>query len=150
MKVATLHKSPHFNHTVALDTFYLEWDKEKRAVLAILDEFSCYEVDCEIKVETAEMEIGLFESVWAKPFGYPKVLRMDASGPHQGEYAEWASLHGIKLELIPQHLIIDWASWSATMQCAGKCWKSPRMRCPIAPLTRLFKSPIVNEIGSAR
>ena len=44
--------------TLALDTFYLEWDKQKRAVLAILDEFSRYEVDCEIKDETAEMEIG--------------------------------------------------------------------------------------------
>ena len=103
VKVATLHKSPHFNHTVALDTFYLEWDKEKKAVLSILDEFSRYEVDCEIKEETAEMEIGLFESVWSKSFGYPKVLRLDASGPHQGEsYADWASAHGIRLELIPR------------------------------------------------
>ena len=103
VRVATLHKAPHFNHTVAIDTFYLEWDKEKKAVFSILDEFSRYEVDCEIKEETAEMEIGLFESVWSKSFGYPKVLRLDASGPHQGDtFAEWASNHGIKLDLIPR------------------------------------------------
>ena len=103
MRVATLHKAPHFNHTVAIDTFYLEWDKEKKAVFSILDEFSRYGVDCEIKEETAEMEIGLFESVWSKSFGYPKVLRLDASGPHQGDtFAEWASNHGIKLDLIPR------------------------------------------------
>eukprot|EP00435_Cladocopium_sp_Y103_P040345 s1946_g11.t1 len=101
VRVATLHKSPHFKHTGALDTYYLEWDKEKKALLAILDEFSRYEVDCEIKEETAEMEIGLFESVWAKSFGYPKVLRMDASGIYRGDtYADWASAHGIHLNLI--------------------------------------------------
>ena len=103
MRVATLHKAPHFNHTVAIDTFYVEWDKEKKAVFTILDEFSRYEVDCEIKDETAEMELALFDSTWAKSFGYPKIIRMDASGPHQGElFAEWASNHGIKVNLIPR------------------------------------------------
>ena len=39
----------------------------------------------------------------AKSFGYPKIIRMDASGPHQGElFAEWASNHGIKVNLIPR------------------------------------------------
>ena len=87
---------------MAIDTFYIEWDKEKRAVFTMLDEFSGYEIDCEIKDENAEMEIGLFQPTWAKNYGYPKVLRLDASGPHQSEtYAEWASNHGIKMELIP-------------------------------------------------
>eukprot|EP00435_Cladocopium_sp_Y103_P017933 s4786_g4.t1 len=61
-----------------------------------------YKVDMEIKEETAEMEIALFESTWAKSFGFPVVLRLDASGPHQGEkFAEWASTHGMHLDLIP-------------------------------------------------
>ena len=103
VRVATLYKAPHFNHTVAIDTFYAEWDKEKKVVFTILDEFSRYEVDCEIKDETAEMEIALLDSTWAKSFGYPKIIRMDASGPHQGEFfAEWASNHGIKVNLIPR------------------------------------------------
>lgn len=49
------------------------------------------------------MEIALMESTWMRVFGFPKCLRTDASGPHQGEdFAEWASRHGMQLELIPR------------------------------------------------
>ena len=103
VRVATLHKSPHFNHSVAIDTFYVEWDGKQRAVFTIMDEFSRYEVDMEIKEETADMEIALFESTWSRSFGFPKVLRLDASGPHQGQQvADWASAHGMYMDLIPR------------------------------------------------
>ena len=103
VRVATLHKAPHFNHSVAIDTFYLEWDGKQRAVFTIMDEFNRYEIDMEIKEETADMEIALFESTWSRSFGFPKVLRLDASGPHQGaQFAEWASAHGMFLDLIPR------------------------------------------------
>ncbi|CAL1173933.1 unnamed protein product [Cladocopium goreaui] len=103
VRVATLHKSPHFNHSVAIDTFYVEWDGKQRAVFTIMDEFSRYEVDMEIKEETADMEIALFESTWSRSFGFPKVLRLDASGPHQGQqFADWASAHGMYMDLIPR------------------------------------------------
>ena len=68
-----------------------------------MDEFSRYEVDMEIKEETADMEIALFESTWSRSFGFPKVLRLDASGPHQGQqFADWASAHGMYMDLIPR------------------------------------------------
>ena len=89
VRVATLHKAPHFNHSVAIDTFYVEWDGKQRSVFSILDEFSRYELDMEIVEETADMEIALFESGWAQNFGYPSVLRLDASGPHQGTGFTW-------------------------------------------------------------
>ena len=79
---------------MAIDTFYIEWDGKKRAIFTIMDEFSRYEIAMEIKDESAEMEIALvlFESTWSRTFGFPAILRLDASGPHQGErYAEWAS-----------------------------------------------------------
>jgi len=101
--VATLHKSHYFNHTVAIDTFYIEWDTERRVVFTILDEFKRYEIDCEIKAETAEMEIGFFESTWSKNFGYAKVLKLDTSSPYQSEtYIKWVSNHNIKMEEIPR------------------------------------------------
>ena len=59
VRVATLRKAPHFNHTVAIDTFYVEWDGEKKGVLTILDEYSRYEMDHAIVDETAEVEIAL-------------------------------------------------------------------------------------------
>lgn len=103
VRVATLQRSPHFNHTIAIDTFYVEIDGEKHAVFTVMDEFSRYELDHEITEETADMEIALLESTWMRTFGFPQYLRMDASGPHQGQtYADWASLHGVKLELIPK------------------------------------------------
>lgn len=103
VRVATLKKAPHFNHTVAIDTFYIEWDGEKKAVLTILDEYSRYEMDHPIVEETAEMEIALLESSWMRSFGFPTHLRLDASGPHQSStFADWASTHGMKLELIPR------------------------------------------------
>ena len=103
VKVATLYKAPHFNHTLSVDTFHLMWKGEKKKVLCMLDEFSRYEVDCEIKEEVAAMEIALMESTWMRAYGFPKRLRTDASGPHQGEeFAEWTSRHGMQLELIPR------------------------------------------------
>ena len=103
VKVATLYKAPHFNHTLSVDTFHLQWKGEKKKVLCMMDEFSRYEVDCEIKEETAAMEIALMESTWMRNFGYPKRFRTDASGPHQGEeFADWTSRHGMQLELIPR------------------------------------------------
>ena len=63
------------------------------------------------------MELALFDSTWAKSFGYPKIIRMDASGPHQGElFAEWASNHGIKVNLIP--------SW-----CSSPAWNFGKEPC---------------------
>ena len=101
--MATLYKAPHFNHTLSVDTFHLQWKGEKKKVLCMMDEFSRYEVDCEIKEETAAMEIALMESTWMRNFGYPKRFRTDASGPHQGEeFADWTSRHGMQLELIPR------------------------------------------------
>lgn len=103
VRVATLQKPPHFNHTVAIDGFYTQWKEEKKAVLTVLDEFSRYEMDMLISEENAEMEIALLNSSWMMRFGFPKVLRRDASGPHQGaQFAEWASQHGMVLELIPR------------------------------------------------
>ena len=68
-----------------------------------MEKFSRYEVDMEIKEETAEMKIALFEPTWAKTFGLPAIVRLDPSGPHQGEkFAEWASAHGIYLDLVPR------------------------------------------------
>lgn len=61
IRVVILYKSHYFNHTVAIDTFYIKWDKERRAVFTILDEFNRYEIDCEIKDKIAEMEIVFFE-----------------------------------------------------------------------------------------
>ena len=102
VRVATLRKSPHFNHTLAIDTFYFQWNNKKEAILTMLDEFSRYEIDVHITEETAEMEIALMESTWMRCFGFPAVLRMDASGPHQGQvFADWCSAHGMKMELIP-------------------------------------------------
>ena len=101
VRVATLRKAPHF--TVAIDTFYIEWDGEKKGVLTVLDEFSRYEMDHAIMDETAEVEIALLESSWMRSYGFPTHLRLDASGPHQSStFADWASLHGMKLELIPR------------------------------------------------
>lgn len=103
VKVATLYKPPHFNHTLSVDTFHLQWKGEKKKVLCMMDEFSRYELDCLIEEETAAMEIALMESTWMRSFGYPKRFRTDASGPHQGEeFAEWTSRHGMQLELIPR------------------------------------------------
>ena len=31
VRVANLHKAPHFNHTVAMDTFFMEWNGKKKA-----------------------------------------------------------------------------------------------------------------------
>ena len=103
VRVATLRKSPHFNHTLAIDTFYIQWNNKKEAILTMLDEFSRYEIDVHITEENAEMEIALMESTWMRCFGFPAVLRMDASGPHQGQvFADWCSAHGMKMELIPR------------------------------------------------
>lgn len=103
VKVATLYKPPHFNHTLSVDTFHLQWKGEKKKILRMMDEFSRYELDCHIEEETAAMEIALMESTWMRSFGYPKRFRTDASGPHQGEeFAEWTSRHGMQLELIPR------------------------------------------------
>ncbi len=66
VKVATLYKAPHFNHTLSVDTFHLQWKGEKKKVLCMMDEFSRYEVGCEIKDETAAMEIALMESTWMR------------------------------------------------------------------------------------
>ena len=60
----------------------------------MMDEFSRYEVGCEIKDEVAAMEIALMESTWMKNFGYPKRLRTDASGPHQGWVLQWSGPAG--------------------------------------------------------
>ena len=103
VRVATLLKVPHFNHTLSIDTFYLLWGNKKLAVFTMMDEFSRYEIDVQITDETAEMEIALMESTWMRCFGFPAVLRMDASGPHQGQvFADWCSAHGMKMELIPR------------------------------------------------
>ena len=55
VRVATLRKSPHFNHTLAIDTFYIQWNNKKEAILTMLDEFSRYEIDVHITEETAEI-----------------------------------------------------------------------------------------------
>ena len=104
VRVATLRKAPHFNHTVSTDVFEMEFSGKKRYVLSIVDEFSRYEVDGEIeKTATAEQEISLLETLWMRSFGFPPLLRLDASGPHQSSiFADWASAHGMRLELIPR------------------------------------------------
>ena len=103
VRVATLQKVPHFNHTLSIDTFYIQWGDKKLAVFTMMDEFSRYEIDVEITEETAEMEIALMESTWMRCFGFPMRLRMDASGPHQGQvFADWCSAHGMLMELIPR------------------------------------------------
>ena len=103
VRVATLQKVPHFNHTLSIDTFYIQWENKKQAVFTMMDEFSRYEIDVQITDETAEMEIALMESTWMRCFGFPARLRMDASGPHQGQvFADWCSAHGMQMELIPR------------------------------------------------
>ncbi|CAL1144412.1 unnamed protein product, partial [Cladocopium goreaui] len=103
VRVATLCKAPHFNHTIAIGTFCVEWDGQKLGVLTVLDEYSRYEMDHRIIEETADMEIALLESSWMRSFGFPTHLRLDASGPHQSStFADWASLHGMRLELVPR------------------------------------------------
>ena len=37
-------------------------------------------IDMEIEDESAEMEIALFTSTWSRTFGFPAILRLDASG----------------------------------------------------------------------
>ena len=72
-------------------------------MLTILDEYSRYEMDHPITEETADMEIARLESSWMRSFGFPTHLGLDASGPHQSStFADWASLHGMRLELIPR------------------------------------------------
>ena len=103
VRVATLHKAPHFNHTVAIDTFYVEWDKEKKAVFTILMSSAGTRSTVKSKMRQPKWSLHCLTPPWAKSFGYPKIIRMDASGPHQGElFAEWASNHGIKVNLIPR------------------------------------------------
>ena len=71
VRVATLQKVPHFNHTLSIDTFYIQWENKKQAVFTMMDEFSRYEIDAQITDETAEMEIALMESTWMRCFGFP-------------------------------------------------------------------------------
>ena len=67
----------------------VDLENKKQAVFTMMDEFSRYEIDVQITDETAEMEIAL-ESTWMRCFGFPTRLRMDASGPHQGQvFADW-------------------------------------------------------------
>jgi hypothetical protein len=125
VRAATLHTAPHFNHSVAIDTFYVKWDGKQLAVFTIMEELSrCrYEIDMEIKEESADMEIALFESAWSRSFGFPKVLRLDAFGPHQGvRFADWASTHGMFLDLILRGAGME--SWKETMQSDDACLRS--------------------------
>jgi hypothetical protein len=116
VRVATLCKAPHFNHTIAIGTFCVEWDGQKLGVLTVLDEYSRYEMDHRIIEETADMEIALLESSWMRSFGFPTHLRLDASGPHQSSTLLIGRVFtGCDWNWSHVELTTDWASWSTTM-----------------------------------
>ena len=51
-------------------------------ILAAIDVFSRYEINCLLQKETEEEELAALESQWLNVFSAPSKLRTDSSGAH--------------------------------------------------------------------
>ena len=65
-----------------------------------MDEFSRFALDAAVKDEKAETECRAPERYWIRWAGAPKVLRVDSSSGHMGQFMEdWCELRGIRVRL---------------------------------------------------
>ncbi|CAK0816650.1 unnamed protein product [Prorocentrum cordatum] len=102
-RVAVLPKAKRFNEVVSTDVYYVTWKTKERKILAMMDEFTRYEVDYPIARETFKKEKKLFEKLWISWAGKPETMRMDMGGSHTSKKMHsWMSKHDIKLDLIPK------------------------------------------------
>ncbi|CAK0886983.1 unnamed protein product, partial [Prorocentrum cordatum] len=103
VRVAVLPKAKRFNEVVSTDVYYVTWKTKERKILAMMDEFTRYEVDYPIAKETFKKEKKLFEKLWISWAGKPETMRMDMGGSHTPKKMHsWMSKHDIKLDLIPK------------------------------------------------
>eukprot|EP00959_Pyramimonas_sp_CCMP1952_P406790 8526213-Pyramimonas_sp.AAC.1 len=55
-RVAVLPKAKRFNEVANTDVYYVTWKNKERKILAMMGEFTRYEVDCPIAQETFKKE----------------------------------------------------------------------------------------------
>ncbi|CAK0797600.1 unnamed protein product [Prorocentrum cordatum] len=111
VRVAVLPKAKRFNEVVSTDVYYVTWKTKERKILAMMGEFTRYEVDYPIAKETFKKEKKLFEKLWISWAGKPETMRMDMGGSHTSKKMHsWMSKHDIKLDLIPKgaHHKLGW------------------------------------------
>ena len=103
VRVAVLPKATRFNEVVNTDVYYVTWKTKERKILALMDEFTRYEVDYPIARETFKKEVKLYQKQWISWAGKPDTMRMDMGGSHTSKKMhQWMSKHDIKLDLIPK------------------------------------------------
>ncbi|CAK0856800.1 unnamed protein product [Prorocentrum cordatum] len=103
VRVAVLPKANRFNEVVNTDVYYVTWKNKERNILAMMDEFTRYEVDYPIAKETFKKEVQLFQKLWISWVGKPDTMRMDMAGSHTSrKMHQWMSKHDIALDLIPK------------------------------------------------
>ncbi|CAK0804856.1 unnamed protein product, partial [Prorocentrum cordatum] len=90
-----------FNEVVCPDVYYITWTRKEREILAIMNEFTRYQVDYPISQETLLKESKLWEKPWIA--SKPETMRMEMGGSQTAKRTrDWMSKRGIKLDLAPK------------------------------------------------
>eukprot|EP00913_Durusdinium_trenchii_P000385 g353.t1 len=102
-KPGSLPQASHFNELMEVDTYHVKWQDKRIRILAAIDVFSRYEINCLLQQETEEEELAALENQWFNIFGAPAKLRTDSSGAHMSQrFQQRLNDYGVKLLLVPK------------------------------------------------
>ena len=100
-KPGSLPQASHFNELMEVDTFHVKWQDKRIRILAAIDVFSRYEINC--LLQTEEKELAALENQWFCIFGAPAKLRTDSSGAHMSQrFQQRLNDYGVKMLLVPK------------------------------------------------
>ena len=84
-RIVALATAKAFNDIVDMDTYHLKVGNKKYKVLALMDEYTRYEVDHLIRKETSGNVVRSLVKGWVNAFGSMRMLRADMAGAHMSQ-----------------------------------------------------------------
>ena len=102
-RIVALATARSFNDIVDMDTYHIKVGRKKFKVLAMLDEYTRYEVDQVINRESSGNVVKAVVRGWISTFGAMRMLRTDMAGAHTStRMKDCCTAYNIKLQLIPE------------------------------------------------
>ena len=99
---STFKQSKQFNAVLQADVFWVKIEKEKFAVMSLVDSATRYSAASLLKNERSEEYIKALERCWIRHYGAPRCLLTDEGRPWLGaKFDEWTSAHGIEHVVAP-------------------------------------------------
>ena len=102
-RIVALASAKAFGDVVDMDTYHIKHGTKKYKVLALMDEYTRYEVDHLIKKETSGNVVRSSVKGWVNTFGAMRMLRTDMAGAHMSQrLKDFCTAYHVKLQLIPE------------------------------------------------